>query len=322
MCMRPTSPDTTPKFLLPSSCTVTTGRITLATPMPAPCSATNPARREGVAPACRRHTPAIAIIAKQPVEAATVEANRSVAISTRRPATCMGPMRDAATTARPASMPRSSRIGSTWEMSIPWSSAARKIAIASSQNTGLLATASAWPALALGSGACIVAWTSAWRHALHTSGTATAPTAAANTRTAPRQPNAPASRCALGNATVPARPATTETMVIARRARCPVERTSTAKQASYRVPDIATPSPIQMQKNCHGSVTTDSSARSTAPSAVPPVKIARARPRSIRRPATGTSDADTTSERVKAKESSVFDQPRSRSHSGRRAGKE
>ena len=38
-----------------------------------------------------------------------------------------------------------------------------------------------------------------------------------------------------------------ETMVIARLARSPVERTSTAKQASYRVLDIATPSPIQTQ---------------------------------------------------------------------------
>ena len=129
-------------------------------------------------------------------------------------------------------MPRSSRMGSTCEMSIPWSSAARKIAIPSSQNVAVLATARAWAALALGVGACIVAWVSARRHALQMSGTATAPTAAANTRTAPRQPNVPVRKCALGNATVPASPATTETMVIARLARSPVERTSTAKQAS------------------------------------------------------------------------------------------
>ena len=230
--MRPTSPDTTPKFLRPSSSAVTTGRITPEMPMPAPCSTTNPATRDGVASAWSRQTPAAAIIAKQPVEVAAMEANRSVAMSTSRPATCMGPTNDAATTARPASIPRSSRIGSTCEMSMPWSSAARKTAHASSQKTGLRATASAWPAFALGAGACMVAWTSARRHAAHTSGAAMPPAATANTSTAPRQPSAPASRCALGNATVPASPATTETMVIARRALSPVERTSTAKHAS------------------------------------------------------------------------------------------
>ena len=232
MCMRPISPDTTPKFFLPSSSTVITGRITLATPMPAPCSTTNPTSRAGAVPAWSRHVPASAIIAKHPADTARGVANRSAAIRARRPATCMGPMNDATVTARPASMPRSSRIGSTCETSIPWSSAARKIASASSQKTGVRATASAWAACGLGLGACIVAWASARRQALHTSGTATAATTAANTRTVPRQPNAPVRKCALGNATVPASPATTDTMVIARRARSPVERTSTAKQAS------------------------------------------------------------------------------------------
>ena len=77
-----------------------------------------------------------------------------------------------------------------------------------------------------------------------------------------------------------------------------------------------------MQKNCHSSVTADSDASSTAPSTAPPAKISRASPRSIRRPATGTSDADTMSDRVKANESSVFDQPSSRSQVGSRAGNE
>ena len=85
---------------------------------------------------------------------------------------------------------------------------------------------------------------------------------------------------------------------------------------------MAMPSPTQTRVNCHSSLTWDSRASMTAPSSAPPAKTCRPRPWSISRPATGANAAETTSARVKAAESSVFDQPSSRSQTGSSAGKE
>ena len=71
--------------------------------------------------------------------------------------------------------------------------------------------------------------------------------AAPNTITAPRQPTQPIRAWALGKETVPARPATRATRVIAFRASLPMLRVRIAKQASYRDPAIARPIKIQIR---------------------------------------------------------------------------
>ena len=56
---------------------------------------------------------------KQPAEITIVETYRSAAIMARRPATCIGPIIEMASTAASLAMPRSSKIGRMWLIIIP-----------------------------------------------------------------------------------------------------------------------------------------------------------------------------------------------------------
>ncbi len=160
---------------------------------------------------------------------ARIETCRSAAIIASRPATCIGPIIAAARTAASLATPRPARIGRMCVVTMPWSSAISANEIAISQKAGRPAARNASLArgleLAVVTGASAVA-----RPALNQkSGTAISATAAANTASATRQLATSASACALGNDSVPANPAKSETSTMARRARSPSAWVSSAK---------------------------------------------------------------------------------------------
>ncbi len=113
------------------------GLTMLVTPWLAPCSTTKPTRRTGIAADPMSSTVAVAMPAKQASMIAVMEMRRCASIIAMRPATCIGPIIDAVSTAVASLKPRSLKSGRMWLRITPWLRMSRVKPMASSQKAGL-----------------------------------------------------------------------------------------------------------------------------------------------------------------------------------------
>ena len=123
---------------------------------------------------------------------------RPAVIIAMRPATCIGPIKDAAHTAVEGDAPRSSNMGMMWLIIIPCVSAKRGNAAARYQNTGDWRAALAALLLTEAIGKGVVACASKIRVEMAKSGTPTSKIEPANHCAALRQPSAAAIASAMG----------------------------------------------------------------------------------------------------------------------------
>ena len=209
------------------------GRRLDKSPAPAPCSMAKTKIRAGSQPATHRIAPATRTDASDHRLARALDSREAKINSTARPATCEGPMQAAAIVAMATLAPRSWNSIRIKVRRIPWFSQTSAKMAEMPQNAGRRSASCSAPGSGgLRRGASARSMRRRVRTAQALTGTAPRRIRRPKPMSAPWAPKLCAISAPKGKVTVPEKPATKVTRVMARRASSPRRRVRKAKQVS------------------------------------------------------------------------------------------